>query len=72
MRKMTEPQATPDAGARRRLRIAQAEADLAYFQARLALIGEPSTLNQYAQQCVFQILFKAVGQKLSILSDNSN
>ena len=68
---MAEPQTTTDADARRRLRIAQAEADLAYFQARLALIGEPSTLNQYAQQCAFQILYKAVGQKLSNLSGQS-
>jgi hypothetical protein len=68
---MAEPQSTPDVSARRRLRIAQAEADLAYFQARLALIGEPKTLNQYAQQCAFRILYKAVGLKLSNLSDKS-
>jgi hypothetical protein len=68
---MTDPQPTPDAGARRRLRIAQAEADLAYFQARLALIGEPNTLNQYAQRCAFQMLYKAVGQKLAKLSGKS-
>ena len=71
IRQMAEPQTTTDAAARRRLRIAQAEADLAYFQARLALIGEPRTLNQYAQKCAFQILYKAVGQKLSNLSCQS-
>lgn len=65
---MTEPVETPEARARRSLRIAQAESDLAYFQARLALIGEPRTLNQYAQQRAFQILYKAIGQKLSNLS----
>ncbi len=65
---MAETQETPEACARRRVRIAQAESDLAYFQVRLALIGEPLTLNQYAQQRAFEILNEAVAQKLSKLS----
>ena len=65
---MTETQETPKAFGRRRVRIAQAESDLAYFQARLALIGQPLRLKQYAQQRAFEILNEAVGQKLSKLS----
>jgi len=60
----SEPIETPEARARRRLRIAQADADIAYFQARLALIGEPRTLNQRAQLQTFRVLQKAIGQKL--------
>lgn len=66
---MTASQETPEDRARRRLRIAQAKSDLAYFQARLALIGEPQTLNQFAQQRAFQMLDRVMGQKLSTLSD---
>ena len=61
---ISESVETPEAQARRRLRIVQTQADLAYFEARLTLIGEPVTLNQRAQQRTFRALHKAVGQKL--------
>ena len=43
------------------------EADIAYFQARLELIGEPETINQKGQVAVFRILIHAVGRILSQL-----
>jgi hypothetical protein len=54
---------TPEQRARRRLRTAKAQADMAYFQARLTLLGEPRTLNQAAQQRTFKRLLKSVGQR---------
>ena len=55
---------TPQERARRRLRVAKSQADIAYFQARLTLLGEPTTLNQAAQQRTFRRLLKAVGKRL--------
>jgi hypothetical protein len=55
---------TPEERTRRRLRVAKSQADLAYFQARLTLLGEPKTLNQAAQQRTFKRLMKAVGRRL--------
>jgi hypothetical protein len=39
-----------------RLRLATLEADVAYFQARLEILGEPATNNQKAQQKAFKHL----------------
>jgi len=50
---------------RRKLRIARLEADLAYFQARLELLGEPRSANQEAQRRVFQLLCDALGARLA-------
>lgn len=55
---------TPEARNRRRLRVAKSQADMAYFQARLTLLGEPKTLNQVAQQRTFSLLLKAIGQRM--------
>jgi hypothetical protein len=55
---------TPDERARRRLRVVKSQADLAYFQARLTLLGEPTTLNQVAQQRTFRRLLKGVSRRL--------
>ena len=55
---------TPEERARRRLRVAKYQADLAYFQARLTLLGEPKTLNQAAQQRTFRRLMKVIGRRL--------
>jgi hypothetical protein len=55
---------TPEERARRRLRVAKSQADIAYFQARLTLLGEPRTLNQVAQQRTFKRLLKAVGRRM--------
>jgi hypothetical protein len=41
---------------RRRIRLARLQADLAYFQARLGMIGTPRTANQAAQKLAFEAL----------------
>jgi hypothetical protein len=48
----------------RRLVTIQLQSDLAYFQARLGLIGEPKTTNQEAQRRTFKLLHQAVGQQM--------
>jgi hypothetical protein len=55
---------SPEERARRRLRLAKWQADIAYFQARLMLLGEPRTLNQMAQQRTFRRLLKVVGRRM--------
>jgi hypothetical protein len=49
---------------RLRVRIAKLEADLAYFQARLEIIGEPRTSNQRAQRRAFKLLYRALGDRI--------
>ncbi|NBC12512.1 MAG: hypothetical protein GVY09_04040 [Gammaproteobacteria bacterium] len=64
---MPDPHAqveTPEARNHRRLRVAKSQADMAYFQARLSLLGEPKTLNQVAQQRTFKLLLKAIGERM--------
>jgi hypothetical protein len=51
-------------GTRRRIRLANLEADVAYFQARLEFLGEPATANQRAQRKVFKLLRKSLGDKI--------
>jgi hypothetical protein len=70
-RSISDPAETREARARRRLRIAQAQADLAYFHARLTLIGKPATLNQNAQERTFRTCTRAIGQKLVSLRGGS-
>jgi len=43
------------------------EADLAYFEARLELIGKPRTLNQQAQYITFRILNQSMARMLNRL-----
>lgn len=65
---MTQKPETPiDRGERERgkLRVARLEADLAYFQARLELLGEPCSANQQAQRRVFQLLCEGIGACLA-------
>ncbi len=50
-----------------RLTITGLEADLAYFQARLELIGKPTTINQSAQLATFQLLISALNENLERL-----
>ena len=40
------------------------ESDLAYFQARLEIIGDPETSNQHAQRKAFKLLYKAFGNHI--------
>jgi hypothetical protein len=49
---------------RRRVRLARWEADMAYFQARLEILGEPRTANQLAQRKAFKMLYKTIGQHI--------
>ena len=49
---------------RHRVRLARLEADIAYFQARLEMIGEPTSTNQSAQRKVFKLLHKFTGSKV--------
>lgn len=46
---------------RRKIHLACLEADLAYFQARLEIIGEPRTANQQAQHKAFRLLHRSFG-----------
>jgi hypothetical protein len=43
------------------------EADIAYFEARLELLGEPRTSNQKAQADTFRFLIRSLGGLLSKL-----
>lgn len=64
---MEEPNITPanlDERKRQRVRLARLEADMAYFQARLELIGEPNSSNRAAQRKVFNLLHKTVATKI--------
>jgi hypothetical protein len=47
-----------------RIRLAKLEADIAYFQARLELIGEPTSSNRAAQRKLFTLLHKAVAKQI--------
>ena len=58
------PQPQAEDRLRRRIKLAHLEADLAYFQARLELIGEPETSNQRAQHKAFKLLHKALGDRV--------
>lgn len=49
---------------RQRIRLARMESDLAYFQARLELIGEPKTSNENAQHKLFQMLCRTFGHHI--------
>jgi hypothetical protein len=49
---------------RRRVNLARLEADMAYFQARLEIIGDPGSTNQMAQRKVFKLLHKTIGAKV--------
>ena len=53
-----------DLRTRRKIRLASLEADVAYFQARLEILGEPCTVNQQAQRKVFELLQKSLGDKI--------
>jgi hypothetical protein len=54
---------------RHQIRVAQLEADMAYFEARLELIGEPKTANQLAQRKAFKLLLKTVSSKVSKIKE---
>jgi len=46
---------------RLKIRLATLEADMAYFQARLEILGEPATANQWAQHKAFDYLSRGLG-----------
>ena len=37
---------------------------MAYFQARLEILGEPRTANQLAQRKIFKVLHKSLGEMI--------
>ncbi|GEM_PF-3765109 len=47
-----------------RVRVSALEADLAYFEARLALVGHPASTNQQAQVRAFRILNQTITRTL--------
>jgi hypothetical protein len=61
---MVDTHTSPEEDERRRdrLRLARLEADMAYFQARLEIIGEPGSTNQMAQRKVFKLLHRTVAE----------
>jgi hypothetical protein len=62
---MAHPEsAISDERKRRRVSLARLEADIAYFQARLEMIGEPDSTNQMAQRKVFKLLHKITGARI--------
>lgn len=63
---MAEPDtaAGGDERRRHRVRLARLEADLAYFQARLEIIGEPGSTNQMAQRKVFKLLHRSLAERV--------
>ncbi len=54
----------PEERKRQRVRLARLEADMAYFQARLELIGVANSSNRAAQRKVFNLLHKTVASKI--------
>jgi hypothetical protein len=54
----------PDGQLRRRVKLARMEADMAYFQARLEILGEPRTANQLAQRRAFKMLYMTIGHHI--------
>lgn len=61
---INEPAGAREEIVQRRLVMIQLQSDLAYFQARLGLIGEPKTTHQEAQRRTFKLLHQAVGQQM--------
>ncbi|MFZ0788701.1 MAG: hypothetical protein WAM94_03655 [Chromatiaceae bacterium] len=63
---MHNPDSGPDSSerSRRRVRLARLEADLAYFLARLEIIGDPESTNQMAQRKVFKLLHKTLAGRI--------
>ena len=55
---MADSDTAPESDERRRhrVRLARLEADMAYFQARLEIIGEPDSANQMAQRKAFKVI----------------
>ena len=64
MKESRDIRSNADARARRRVLLAHLEADIAYFQARLEILGEPGSANQLAQRKVFKLLHKSIGEKI--------
>lgn len=46
------------------LRIAQLEADVAYFDARMELLGLPTTCNQLGQYRTYKLLYFYLGRRV--------
>jgi hypothetical protein len=64
MAEKVAPSRIADDQLRRRVKLARMEADMAYFQARLEILGEPRTANQLAQRRAFKMLYKSFGHHI--------
>lgn len=53
------------------LRVSGLEADIAYCEARLELVGKPRTLNQQAQYLTFSLLIRYLNRVLRHLLNSS-
>jgi hypothetical protein len=54
----------------RKVEVARMEADVAYFQARLELLGEPTTSNQTAQRKAFEYLYAKLSGQVAAEGQN--
>jgi hypothetical protein len=60
----SNPALGSDERRRHRVRLARLEADMAYFQARLEIIGEPDSTNQMAQRKAFKLLHRSMAERV--------
>lgn len=65
MTESAEPGNAMTAAMRRKVALARLEADVAYFQARLELLGRPTTFNQAAQRKIFAHLYKRLSNQVA-------
>jgi hypothetical protein len=54
---------------RRRVELARLEADVAYFCARLELVGQPVSSNQAAQRKAFWHLYKQLSSRVAAVQE---
>jgi hypothetical protein len=55
-----------------RVRLAHLEADLAYFRARIEILGEPMTANQMAQRRAFTALYAMLAKGIVRTGDKGS
>lgn len=64
---MSKPQQKQSVGFWSNLSISSLEADVAYFEARVVMVGEPETVHQMAQLKAYRELEKAMIETLARL-----
>lgn len=68
---LNKPDAKYGGGFWSNLSVSALEADIAYFEARLELVGEPETIHQNAQMKTYQALEKTMIETLAKLRGES-